>query len=343
MRLDEACARYWDEHGQHLRTKKDVERNGRLLIKGLGAATLLSEITTGDVRAYIANRRTGRLIPDPPNGDPRTLKKYAKRKNVPLANATVGNECILLKAIINMADDWGAAVPSIKWKKLRLIRAEKQRILTYIEQQKLMAHLDDDMKEIVEFAIATALRLGNILKFKWEQIDWQGKRLVFRTKSIKPEGQFHYLPMTPRIKEILLRHVGHHPVFVFTYMCGKNVNVIGRYPRHAGQRYPFSEGGWRTQWYRALKKAGLWDGKGKPDNFRFHDLRHTAATRNYDATGDLYVVMRLLGHARITTTERYAKVAPDKLREGMEATDRKSQIMSHSATEADRTHEKHRV
>ena len=85
----------------------------------------------------------------------------------------------------------------------------------------------------------------------------------------------------------------------------------------------------RVQFNRALRTAGLWKGKGSPNNFRFHDIRHTTASRTLDATDNLYLVNELLGHAQIKTTERYAKLAQRKLRSGMEATDRKSQKLSH--------------
>ena len=41
-------------------------------------------------------------------------------------------------------------------------------------------------------------------------------------------------------------------------------------------------------------------------NMRFHDLRHTAATRMVDAGIQLPVVKRILNHANIQTTMRYA-------------------------------------
>jgi integrase len=57
----------------------------------------------------------------------------------------------------------------------------------------------------------TALRLNNVLKLKWEQVDWAGERLAFRTKSKKPGGEFHYLPMTSRMKAMLKRRPGTSP------------------------------------------------------------------------------------------------------------------------------------
>ena len=45
------------------------------------------------------------------------------------------------------------------------------------------------------------------------------------------------------------------------------------------------------------------------DNFRFHDLRHTFASWYMMNGGDLYELAKILGHANIKMTERYAKLA----------------------------------
>jgi integrase len=329
MRLDEACANYWDGHGKRLATARDIKRMSRMLIKGFGAETLLSAITTDDVANYMTRRLSGELTPDPSNGDPRTMKACEGRKDGPLANATVDNERILLRAIIKRADEISeAAVPNIRWNRLTVPRAEKQRLLTYTDQNKLFAALGDDLRDVVEFDITSGLRVGNVMKLKWEEVDFDGEYLALRTKSKKPNGAIHYVPITARMKAILLRHRGRHPVYVFTYVSRQTKCISGKW-WHRGERYPFAENGWRTQWYNALRTAGLWNGKASLNNFRFHDLRHTAASRALDATDNLYLVKELLGHAEIRTTERYAKLAQRKLRFGMEATDRKSQKLSH--------------
>jgi len=60
-----------------------------------------------------------------------------------------------------------------------------------------------------------------------------------------------------------------------------------------------------------MRKVGIKD-------FRWHDLRHTFATRLAQAGVDLYKVSKLLGHKDIKMTQRYSHHCPDSLRDGVE-------------------------
>jgi integrase len=68
----------------------------------------------------------------------------------------------------------------------------------------------------------------------------------------------------------------------------------------------------------AVKEAGLWYFKKSPDNFRFHDLRHTAATRALAKCRNLKTVQKMLGHKKITTTGRYAQTLSEEVSAAME-------------------------
>ena len=66
---------------------------------------------------------------------------------------------------------------------------------------------------------------------------------------------------------------------------------------------------------RLCSRAGI------PD-FRFHDMRHTFATRLVQRGVDLYKVQRLLGHKTSLMTQRYAHHSPESLREGVNVLDK---------------------
>ena len=67
---------------------------------------------------------------------------------------------------------------------------------------------------------------------------------------------------------------------------------------------------WRA-WKAILKQAGVRDA-------RVHDARHTAATLLIEQGVHIRVVQEVLGHTRVTTTERYTHVATLQMRDASE-------------------------
>ena len=61
--------------------------------------------------------------------------------------------------------------------------------------------------------------------------------------------------------------------------------------------------------------------RAKLDRVRFHDLRHTFATRMIQAGIDVYTVQLLMGHKSIASTQVYAHHSTESLRPGVEVLD----------------------
>ena len=66
----------------------------------------------------------------------------------------------------------------------------------------------------------------------------------------------------------------------------------------------------KTSFYRAVWKAGI-------GHLRFHDLRHTFATRLAEVTS-LPSVQAILGHRDIKTTMRYAHATREQMSMGVQ-------------------------
>ena len=65
-------------------------------------------------------------------------------------------------------------------------------------------------------------------------------------------------------------------------------------------------------WEQARELAGL-------QNVRLHDLRHSYASALVNEGRSIYEVQKLLGHANVSTTQRYAHLSQDTLAEGAAA------------------------
>jgi integrase len=227
--------------------------------------------------------------------DERRLDKGKGGKR--LRAATVTNELHTLSAIYREAvlRDLVQVNPVSRVKKPK----EENTIVRYLsadEDQRLYAAVPARIEPLITVALHTGLRKGELLKLEWSDVDFDQKILLVKNTKSKRR---RYVPLNALVVEKLksLPSAKDSP-YVFIDPTSKEAILdIER------------------AWRKTLSLA-------KIQNFRFHDLRHTFASRLVQRGVSIQVVKELLGHSDITTTMRYAHLAPIDL---IQATDKLSQ------------------
>ncbi len=236
----------------------------------------------------------------------RAIAEYkVKRRDEGLAANTVNNELRLLSHAFNLAIrewEWVEVNPVSKVSKER-VNNQVERWLTHDEEQSLLAASPLWLQEIIIFAVNTGLRLSEILNLSWERVDLFRRTLTILEQKNKGKDT---LPLNDQAMEILKAR---HKV--------RSIKSNLVFFNKEGQAHDASN--LRRAFNTALKKADI-------QKCRFHDLRHTFATRLVQSGVDLYKVQKLLRHKSPIMTQRYAHHYPESLRDGVEALDKNYHI-----------------
>jgi len=149
------------------------------------------------------------------------------------------------------------------------------------------------------------MRMGEILSLTWEGVSLFRKTvMVFHSKN----GERRTIPINRIVFELLKEKSNVRAIKTDLVFCGKAYT-------------PIDENNLRRAFRGAIKKAQI-------ENFHFHDLRHTFATRLIQAGIDIYKVHRLLGHKSPIMTQRYAHHYPESLRDGVEILEKREKAIT---------------
>lgn len=272
-----ALSEIYISHAQN--SKSSWKRDIGLLyhIKRLLGDCKLSEITPQKLYEYIATR----------------IKERSRKNGAPIAPSTVNKELACLRAMLNFAKDEGLFKGDNPVSKVKFLREDnmRKRILSIEEEDRLLEECPTPLFAIIKTALHTAMRKGEIVSLKWEDVDFENNYIFLKakkTKSNKPRE----IEINPYLKKLLqnLKEKNGHGEFVF-------LNSTGRPYKYADAiKNPF---------YNACKRAGI---KG----LTFHDLRRTSATRMFESGVRIEVISEILGHSTIEMTKRYLSI--DKCR-----------------------------
>jgi integrase len=148
-----------------------------------------------------------------------------------------------------------------------------------------LIYLPAQLRPLVETAVHTGMRLGELLNLTWAQVDLEHRLILIHESKNNQRRQVLPNSVASEVLAKLPRFL--NSPYVFCQREGLQLK-----PRTV--EYIFSE---------ALKRAGITD-------FRFHDLRHTFASWLVMRGVDLKTIQELLGHKDYHMTLRYAHLSP---------------------------------
>ena len=214
---------------------------------------------------------------------PLMIERFRKsRLQAGNARSTTNRFLAGLKRLFSIAIQEGYAetnpVKAVKFfsEKDRLI----ERILSADEEARLLEVSSGHLRPILIMALNTGMRLGEILNLRWREIDLAAK--IIRVEGAK-SGRLRFIPINSALFEELVAwksRNGQSPYVFPNNGTGKPYTLI------------------RRSFLTACKKTEI-------SGFRFHDTRHTFASRLIAKGVDIETVKSLLGHFSIVVTQRY--------------------------------------
>ena len=171
------------------------------------------------------------------------------------------------------------------------------RFLSDEEERAILSALPSSYHHLVHLALNTGLRRGE----QW-RIRAQDVSLVDATLRVPVSKGCHprEIPLNGTSQEILADLIRNVPPPGYLLPRTADGRQTGVYSEHSARNFC-------ARVFRpTVKAAGV-------QNFVWHDLRHTFATRFLRAGGSLIELQRILGHSKIDTTMRYAHVVQEHL------------------------------
>ena len=241
-----------------------------------------------------------------------------------LSHGAINRPVSALKSMLARAQEWGIidANPLVSLKPLREDKSPVTRYLTEDEEGRLRKALDarqdkqrlkrenyitwqserhipprqslenlmftDFLKPLVLVALGTGCRRGELFNLRVADLDFK-QRLTTVAGAGTKTGNTRIIPMNDEVYHVLSAWVGESSVADLAFpspATGKRLDNID------------------SSWRALLKSADI-------TGFRFHDLRHSFASKLVMKGASLYNVQKLLGHSTIQMTERYSHLSPE--------------------------------
>ena len=212
-----------------------------------------------------------------------------------------------LKSMYNRAIEWGwdGVNPCNGIKKFKEVK--RDRFIKPAEFKPFFEALEEEenlsAKNYIWISLLTGARKSNVLAMRWDEIDFEGK--IWRIPETK-NGEPLNVPIVEQALQLLkVIRQDNKTEWVFPSQAKNKKN-----PEISHLKDP------KRAWDRILTKAGI-------KNLRIHDIRRTLGSYQTIMGASLTVVGKSLGHKSSKSTEVYAQLTLDPVRDSMQtATDK---------------------
>jgi integrase len=217
----------------------------------------------------------------------------AHRQSLGLQVSTVNSSLQVLRRILRLAVEWGAAESSPAVKMLPGER-HRERVVTPGEQAKYLAAALEPLGSVAEVLVDTGLRPEECFRLRWESLTWtNGRYGTLLVTHGKTSAARRVLPMTPRVRKVLETQWEH---------AGKPIEGwVWPAPTRSGHLEGSSI---KKQHAKALKAS-----KVRP--FVLYSLRHTFLTRLGESGCDAWTLARIAGQSSVAMSTRYVHPSED--------------------------------
>jgi integrase len=269
--LEDACKQY-------LKTHPNIASDHERIVnwwKDTHGSRKLAKVTTPWLTEIRDDLAAGTYLVGPKN-------KQTERKRKP---GTVNRQLTYLKTVLSYCVEigWMSRSPAVR----KLAEGRRVRFLSDDELHALTKALAEcDERVMIPFAycaISSGARAGELLSLEWKDVDLtKGVATIHTSKS----GEGRKLYFRGKALELLK-----------DYNKVRNIKSPGVFLLNSGA--PLTHSVYGKLFREALAKAEIKD-------FRFHDLRHTAASYLAQNGATLLEIQQILGHKTPTMTARYA-------------------------------------
>ena len=208
--------------------------------------------------------------------------------------STFKREWALVKSVIGKADVFDIQIPKKVFAGLELPRVYDREIsrISDHDLNTLLAGAKDEqtlnnyLHPLIRFALATAMRRGEILSLEWKDVDLENKRVTVTAEKAK-SGYRRVIPV----------HLndGFAALLELRDVFGDSGFVVKK-----------SDTAVKSAWKRLQKRTEM-------KHIRFHDLRHEGISRLHEQGLTLVEVQQISGHRELEMLERYSHASTETI------------------------------